>query len=363
MYHPCADEAMEHEFKKDTFYHTLLNEIRRELKFESAELEHVEKVIKPNRAFVATVKYNGELNAGVYADGDAFTQNRYGRVRWDYPITDELKRVAKEMGLDQFAVFGELYAVDRNEKPLPLNEVMSIIKNPKSEADEDSIRFAVFDIYSINDDVIFTKSSYEQRFPIIYNMFENRKRIHPVAGVSSKTGESVISQLWKKHVLDENYEGLVIRINGAVKVKPVFSMDVAVIGIYEGSGRNQGRMGGLLTAFMNENGEFLYAARVGTGFSDEDREDFWTALAHQSISEMKVEGKTALLLPPVMVVEIEAADFVNRDVQTLSWNPVDMNYVPRPAQKGYTLQQPRFIRVREDKAINPYDLRLEQVPV
>lgn len=61
------------------------------------------------------------------------------------------------------------------------------------------------------------------------------------------------------------YEGLVLRQGDTrLKVKPVETYDVAVIGRYSGKGKHLGKIGGLIT----EKG------RVGTGFTDEQRKKF-----------------------------------------------------------------------------------------
>ena len=67
--------------------------------------------------------------------------------------------------------------------------------------------------------------------------------------------------------LGKGYEGLVIYNPDTeihYKVKPKHSADVVVTGWQEGTGRNKGRMGALIT----DNG------KVGTGFTDADRELF-----------------------------------------------------------------------------------------
>lgn len=58
--------------------------------------------------------------------------------------------------------------------------------------------------------------------------------------------------------------------NKLIKFKTMHSMDCEVVGIYEGTGKNEGRMGGL--NLIQENGE---KCDVGTGFSDEDRDWMW----------------------------------------------------------------------------------------
>lgn len=68
-------------------------------------------------------------------------------------------------------------------------------------------------------------------------------------------------------VLSLGYEGLVLRQRDTwYKVKPEETYDVVIIGIQEGTGRNKGRLGALLTTM----------GKVGTGFTDKDREELYT---------------------------------------------------------------------------------------
>lgn len=62
------------------------------------------------------------------------------------------------------------------------------------------------------------------------------------------------------------HEGLILRQGNVwLKVKPEETHDVKIIGFVEGTGRNKGRLGALIT----ERG------KVGVGFSDEDRKYIW----------------------------------------------------------------------------------------
>lgn len=62
------------------------------------------------------------------------------------------------------------------------------------------------------------------------------------------------------------HEGLVLRQGDIwLKVKPEETYDVKITGFIEGTGRNKGRLG----AVMTERG------KVGVGFSDQDRKYIW----------------------------------------------------------------------------------------
>lgn len=82
----------------------------------------------------------------------------------------------------------------------------------------------------------------------------------PNAGFIRATLASVVAQ---------GYEGLVLREVGGkgrwLKVKPTETYDVRVTDIIEGTGKHKGRMGALMTEM----------GKVGTGFSDEERKEWW----------------------------------------------------------------------------------------
>ena len=78
--------------------------------------------------------------------------------------------------------------------------------------------------------------------------------------------KEIIQELFEKyHSL--GYEGLIL-FNGKdrLKVKNKETFDVKIIGIFEGKGRNKGRLGGFITEMGN----------VGTGLTDEDRIKYYT---------------------------------------------------------------------------------------
>lgn len=107
--------------------------------------------------------------------------------------------------------------------------------------------------------------------------------------------------------LDAGDEGLVLRQGDKwLKVKPKASADVFVTGFQAGTGKHKGRMGALLTNF----------GKVGTGFTDEDRE-YW-----QKLFDLQgLEGIQSIL------IEVEYMELT-------------------PDGK---FRHPRFVRIRTDK--------------
>jgi len=77
------------------------------------------------------------------------------------------------------------------------------------------------------------------------------------------------------------YDGLILRdpegawtrgngTNGEIiKLKPVLSFDLRVIGLEEGRGKHAGRLGAIVVSFGGRE------LRVGTGFTDAERREYW----------------------------------------------------------------------------------------
>lgn len=113
-------------------------------------------------------------------------------------------------------------------------------------------------------------------------------------------------ELCNKLVEQGGYDGLVLRdpegtwtkgsgtTGEIVKIKRVLSFDLRVTAIYEGVGKHAGRMGAIGVDF---NGQEL---RVGTGFTDEQRVDWWCSAAHLPTGSVPVDD---------LIAEIEAMDY------------------------------------------------------
>jgi hypothetical protein len=175
--------------------------------------------------------------------------------------------------------------------------------------------------------------------------------------------------MWKQKVLEENFEGLVLRVDGAIKVKPVHTVDLAVIGYTMGTGRHEGRMGALITAFRNTEGRFLYAGKVGTGFTDLDRDEWMERACYYHMDRYKgpkVKGVREQIhwLRPGIVAEVRAMQFNWKKVPTFIWLAGStQDWQLMPAEKeGAIMRHPRFVGWREDKMPTEDEVRISQIP-
>jgi DNA ligase-1 len=85
--------------------------------------------------------------------------------------------------------------------------------------------------------------------------------------------------------VQEGYEGIMIKDVGApyeckrssfwMKWKPTITVDLNITGFEEGTGRNQGRLGAIICE-GEDNGRRI-TVNVGSGLSDSDRDEYWSA--------------------------------------------------------------------------------------
>ena len=88
-----------------------------------------------------------------------------------------------------------------------------------------------------------------------------------------------------KLAVDGGYEGVMIkdvdapyeckRSHAWLKAKPFIEVTLEVTDVEEGTGRNAGRLGALVCSGMDDGKQIT--VNVGSGFSDRDRDDFWSA--------------------------------------------------------------------------------------
>ena len=89
---------------------------------------------------------------------------------------------------------------------------------------------------------------------------------------------------WLNKITSEGGEGIMLNLSNGfyeckrskqiLKVKKFKTADVKVVDLYEGTGRNTGKLGGITVEF-EFNGS-TYQCNVGSGFTDQERINYWT---------------------------------------------------------------------------------------
>ena len=136
-------------------------------------------------------------------------------------------------------------------------------------------------------------------------------------------GHDIMRQFAEASVT-EGYEGIMIKSLDApyeckrsdfwMKWKPTISVDLNIVGFEEGTGRNAGRLGAFICE-GEDNGRRI-RVNVGSGFSDSDRDQYWS----------------------------------RRDILLDHFVEVQADAVTQNQDGTYSLRFPRFLRFRDFEA-------------
>lgn len=163
----------------------------------------------------------------------------------------------------------------------------------KSDAKTDGMVYHIFDIIPLEDfERGFWNAQQHKRLDILNRAMEPLQeqtdclRIMPGLEVDLDTGEGHdIMDRFAQDAVSAGYEGIMIKDVGApyeckrtsfwMKWKPTITVDLEIVGFEQGTGRNEKRLGAIICE-GDDNGRNI-RVNVGSGLSDSDRDDFWTA--------------------------------------------------------------------------------------
>jgi ATP-dependent DNA ligase len=344
---------------------------RRQLSQMMVALDHEQSKTKvPPGPYLIQQKLDGEFTVAVYRDGDVVSLNPYGTARAGAPWHAEFGQLLKKAGVKSAIFGGELYVKFKDGKRCRVMDVCRIARAPETQADVDSLQYAVFSIYDL-DGVDLSMSPAAQSAKI-HEIFKGGHRVHPMPTVEGNEAE--VQKRFDAWVLKDGGEGLVIRSDtfGWFKIKPRHTLDVAVVGFSEGTEDRAGMLHSLLLAIVRADGRFHVVGRTGGGFSDADRVQLLAQLkarvVESSYIEVNSDRVAYQMITPGLTAEISCLDVISEtsdgspiERMVISYDPAGTRWSSLRRLPLASLISPQFERLRDDKQATSEDVGLHQL--
>lgn len=267
-------------------------------------------------------KYDGVRIIAIlnYSERQVLMFTRNGKQNDNFKnVIENLTKIMKEIKQD-IVLDGEMIS----------SSFQALMKqvNRKEDVNTQDAIFQIFDYIPIQDffegkSNMSQKQRHEYLKTTIQPYVNNYSNLHILNKLELDLGtEQGIQKFreFEKSCLEQGLEGMMIKLADApyeckrstnwLKLKPSLTVDLEIISIEEGTGRNKGRLGNIICEGEHE-GTKIHVS-VGSGYSDQERETFWQ-------EKEKLFG---------MIIEVRA--------DTISQN-----------QDGsHSLRFPRFVRFR-----------------
>ncbi|NPA47653.1 MAG: ATP-dependent DNA ligase [Thermococci archaeon] len=240
-------------------------------------------------------------------------------------------------------VEGELVAVGEDDRPRPFQFVLRRFRrkyNIDEMIEKIPLELNLFDVLYVDGESMLDVE-FRDRRKKLEGIVKEDDRIK--LAVEVVTGDKEVAEEFYRKALEMGHEGLMAkRLDSTyepgnrgkkwLKLKPTMeNLDLVIIGAEWGEGRRSGVLASfLLGAWDEERGEIVPVGKVGSGFTDEDLEEFTKMLKPLIVEEHGKEVKIA----PKVVVEVT--------YQEIQKSP--------KYRSGFALRFPRYVALREDKS-------------
>ena len=234
--------------------------------------------LKEGEWFSLSEKLNGVR--GTYFEGKMFSRQGKEFSGLEH-ITTDISKLFDDS--DNWVLDGEL--VRKNIDGVSDNENFRIGTGllGQDDADKSQMQLVIFDFLPKNE---FTNGESELTYKDRLNALGELKAKINKLGLTSLTIVEVLYtgtdaskiDYYLDKMVSEDKEGLMLnrdskyackRHNGILKVKRFYTVDLKVTAYEEGSGRNIGRLGAFVVEYKGN------SVNVGSGYSDEQRNEFW----------------------------------------------------------------------------------------
>ena len=325
----------------------------------------------PLGSLLVSPKIDGQFWCLIVEAGDAILVAPNGKVlSGELPFLAEARRTVASRAQGRTLCAGELFALRKEGRPR-VADVSGALGGGAS-AEVARLGFFAFDLLDGGDARSPQPAAeYAERLATLERLFEGGQRLRAIKTEHVHSPEEV-RRLFGDWVEGGKGEGLVVRsFDGRIyKLKPIFSLDAAVIGFTEQTDARD-HVRSLLLALMRENGQFQLIGSCGNLGADSFRAELYQRLA-PAVTESKYRfasstGALFRFVAPREVVEVEVTDLQTEDSESrpvkkmvLDFDPVQ-GWLPLQLKAGVSLIHPILARRRDDKEVNPIDVRASQI--
>ncbi len=306
-------------------------------------------------------KIDGEFNL-LWFDGiKSVLINGNGKVKEDLPLLLKLTKSLQDKEVVSFTMAVELH-LNEDQNRSRVFEVMSAIAN-----DPDTLTLSGFDLLEL-DGTVYQESDYVVTTEKISKLLDGS----PVSAVDLEEVSSSrqVAEYFEEIVVSQGAEGLVVRsleFPIIYKIKPVHTIDVAIIGFTEG---DEGKIREILLGIMHKDGRYSQIGRTGNGFSEDQKQEFYEMLCGETVASAYIVADSRRvafqMVVPKIVVEIAVNELLVENMKGIIKNPLlsfneEDGYCFDSNINGISLLHPIFKRIRDDKSVNDHDIRFAQI--
>ena len=242
------------------------------------------ELVDGSRAFVISTKIDGCRCIAIKENGNVKLVSRQGKL---WTGCKEIEDAIKNLPHDNFVLDGEITIKDFMK--YPSKDVYKMTTKIISTKDEEktNVCLNVFDYIPLKDwNEKNCDWKYSYRHIVLSRLFEenNSDALNFLEDIYTGKDVSKIEEFMKGIVREQDWEGLVIKFTDSkyewkrsknwLKVKAFEEMDLIVKAVEEGSNSNKDKLGALICEIEHPKLGHI-EAKVGSGYSEEERNRFW----------------------------------------------------------------------------------------
>lgn len=256
----------------------------------SFEIQLAEKYFeKPNKVvgnFTLTEKLDGfRLATIIHNDKIEFYSRQGQLVKGLVEVEEDMKMFCKVNKLHNAFFDGELVAVNCEE--LSSDENYKVVtKTARSKGLKRGLKYNIFDTLSYEEFILQNcETEYYKRRQLLNELSKNNSLTHiNILPVLYNGSDKDMIMKYLNKARENHKEGIMINLDNGMyefkrttnllKVKVMQDADLKIVDVYEGTGKNKGKLGGIIIEFVYKDN--TYRCECGSGFSDDERIDYWS---------------------------------------------------------------------------------------